>query len=149
MSQYYRGRRPDPFESSGLNMNEVWKNALADDIHQRQPKPNSLEEVPYNLLIHSLDNLYDVRDAVVVDRNFGDLIIKKLNPLHQNMTRQKIQLDITGSDGTLVVIYIWAIPIFSEGVMVYLLYAADYENRQLLRTHRNPSRPEHYDITSF
>lgn len=143
-------RKPDRFRSTNpLNMEEIWKTAIADDAELKAPRPNSLEEVPYNLMIHDLDNLYDLSSAIVVDRGVGNMLIKKLKPLSEIKTRQEIQLLISTTSSDVIAIHIWAIPIFVEGVMVYLLYAADHANRQLLRAHRNPAKPAHYDITSF
>lgn len=149
MSQSWQGK-PDRFRPTNpLNMDKVWKTATADDAELKPPKPNSLGEVPYNLMIHDLDNLYDVSSAIVVDRGVGNMLIKKLKPLSEIKTRQEIQLLIATSSSDVIAIHVWAIPIFVEGVMVYLLYAADYENRQLLKMHRNPAKPAQYDITSL
>jgi hypothetical protein len=113
------------------------------------PKPNNLAEVPYNRLIHHLDYLEQLTDCIAVDRGIVDLIHRRMTPIDEkNMGRQEVSLNLMEGP-EIIQVKIWIIPVFSEGVMVYLLFAADHDNLELLRRLRNPSKPGSYDILSL
>ncbi len=142
-------RGPDPFQPSGsLDINAVWKNP-DEDATLTPPKPNNMAEVPYNRLVHHVDYLERLNECVAVDRGVVELIHRKMTPFNENnLTRQLVQLNLMeGSE--VVPVNIWIIPVFSDGVMVYLIFAADDENLEHLRRLRNPAKPGSYDITSL
>lgn len=142
-------RGPDPFQPSGsLNIQSIWNNPDSDATLS-PPKPNTIAEVPYNRLIHDVDHLDQLTDCVAVDRGVVELIHRRMDPFSdESVTRQLVTLNLMeGSE--VVPVKIWVIPVFSDGIMVYLLYAADHENLELLRRLRNPAKPGSYDITSI
>ncbi len=142
-------RGPDPFQPSGsLDINAVWKNP-DEDATLTPPKPNNMAEVPYNRLVHHVDYLERLNECVAVDRGVVELIHRKMTPFTENkLTRQQVRLNLMeGSE--VVPVNIWVIPVFSDGIMVYLIFAADDENLEHLRRLRNPAKPGSYDITSL
>jgi len=142
-------RKPDPHQATGsLNIKNIWENPVNDPM-MTPPKPNNLAEVPYNRLIHHLDYLEQLTDCIAVDRGIVDLIHRRMTPIDEkNMGRQEVSLNLMEGP-EIIQVKIWIIPVFSEGVMVYLLFAADHDNLELLRRLRNPSKPGSYDITSL
>lgn len=142
-------RGPDPFQPSrSLDMNAIFQNP-DEDATLTPPKPNNMAEVPYNRLIQHVDYLEKLNECVAVDRGVVELIQRKLVPfVENNLTRQQVTLNLMDG-GDVISVKIWIIPVFSDGVMVYLIFAADDENLEHLRRLRNPAKPGSYDITSL
>lgn len=143
-------RKPDPFGSvkSLIGVDDVFNRQF--DAPTAAPEPNKLTEAPFNRLVFHLDRLNDLNSAIPVDRVLFELLQRKTPPFSdEKVTRQPVSLELMGDFGALVTINLWAIPIFFDGVMAYILYAADEENLESLQLHRNPTRPSEYDITSL
>lgn len=148
MSPFRQG--PDRFgkTSKSLNIPEIFNNPDTDPT-LTPPKPNSMAEVPYNRLVHHIDYLEKLNECVAVDRGVVDLIHRRLSPFTEtNNARQMVTLNLM-EGAEVVPVKIWVIPVFSEGVMVYHLFASDDENLEHLRRLRNPAKPGSYDITSL
>lgn len=112
-------------------------------------KPNTINEVPFNRLIHNVNCVDDLTKCVVVDRGVVELIQRKLLPFtDDNLKRQQVTLHLIDAE-KIISVKIWVIPYFSEGVMVYHLFASDDKNLNHLRRLRNPAKPGNYDITSL
>jgi hypothetical protein len=136
------GNNPPGFEN-------VWSNPEVDPA-LKPPKPNSLAEVPFNRLIHHIDYLEKLDECVVVDRGVIKLIHNKMASVDStDRSRQLVTIYLLDDLGDVIAVKIWIIPIFSNGVLVYLLFAADDENLEYLNRIRNPAKPGTYDITSF
>jgi hypothetical protein len=147
MPQYLR--KPDPFKQVRQSLDVGVLSGDYPDHTLKPPIPNSLAEVPYTRLVHSLDDLNDLSRCAIIDSGTVTLVQRGLLPLELNATRQEVTLNLLGRDGELFKVTIWAIPIYDSGVMAHLLYAADHENLMLLRERRNPVKPLEYDITSL
>lgn len=112
-------------------------------------KPNTINEVPFNRLIHNIDCISDLTECVVVDRGVVEIVQRKLLPFtDDNLKRQQVTLHLLDAE-KIISVKIWVIPFFSEGVMVYHLLASDDKNLDHLRRLRNPAKPGTYDITSL
>jgi len=145
-------RKPDPFAAKPkipMNIEDVWAAAGTDDGTVQPPKQNLTSLVPFTRLVHNLNNLMDLSDTVAIDQGTVSLIQRK-TPLFKdnNIVRKRIELNLMGYHTQFKVI-LWIIPIFSDGIMVHHLFAADEENQELLRQHRNPVKSSTYDISQF
>jgi hypothetical protein len=151
MSQWRR--KPDPFKaptSSPMNIDEIWKAGQSDDGTLKPPKPNLAGEVPYTRLVHHIDDLDNLSLTIPIDRGTVELIQRKTAPFVSNhSTRQQVELKLMTHDGEVFSVQIWIIPIYSDGILVHHVFAADDTNQELLRQHRNPVKPSEYDITSL
>lgn len=121
-----------------------------NDGRATPPKQNNSALIPTTRLVHNLNNARDLGDCVVIDMNVVKLIHQKLpSNIGQISKRFSMDLDLLGYNSQFKVT-IWLIPIFSDGVLVHLLFAADELNQLLLQKHRNPVKPsDDYDILSL
>lgn len=142
----HRQGRPDK-KVTPLNIADIWASGQTPDHTGKPPQPNLLSLVPHTRLVHDLDDLSNIFNAVVIDNGIVELIQKKTPVFNEKqVTRQQVTLHLVGYKDVLFDLTIWIVPVFSEGVMAHLLYAADFENLELLRTHRNFVKPKSYDI---
>lgn len=132
-----------------LDFDAVWANPEVDTT-LKPPRPNSLAEVPYNRLVHHIDYLEKLDECVAVDRGLIQLIHRKMAAVDStDRSRQLVTINLLDEHGDVVAVKIWIIPVYSQGVLVYLLFAADDVNLKHLSRIRNPAKPGTYDITSF
>jgi hypothetical protein len=133
-----------------MNIDEIWRKGLSDDVTLKPPKPNVAAEVPYTRLVHHIDDLDNLSLSVPIDRQTVEVIQRKTASfVATSTTRQQVEFALTAHDGDIFEVQIWIVPIFSDGILVHHVFAADDVNQELLRKHRNPVQPSEYDITSL
>lgn len=128
-----------------MNIHQIWESGKTDD-KLLPPKQNDPRAACFSRLVHNIDHINDLSDIAVIDEGVVNLLIKKT---HVNLkVPQEIILTLMGYDKTFTVKLV-AIPFFLDGILAHVLYAANAYNLDLLRTHRNPVKPKHYDITDI
>lgn len=146
MPRSRRGTRPEK-SVTPLNIDEIWASGQVNDHTFKPPQPNLLSLVPHTRLVHDLNDLSNIFNAVVIDNGVVELIQKKTPVFDEKqLTRQLVTLHLVGYESVLFDLSIWVVPVYSDGVMAHLIYAADFENLELLRTHRNFVKPKSYNI---
>lgn len=144
-------QKSDPFSGvrTSLNSNLLSGYVSEDELNFKPPLPNLFSEVPYTRMVHPLEDITKLNESVFIDSGVDKLIFRGMKPLNNSPVRQEIILKLIKRNGDLFNVSIWVVPIYSDGVMVHLIYAADFDNRMLLEKHRNPVRPSEYDISSL
>jgi hypothetical protein len=150
MSQFRPRRDPRALKpETPLDINSVWASGHADDHTLKPPKANDPAQVPFTRLLHHLDYLDNLREAMPIDSGLVELIQRKMTALNGTLTRKCITLNLVKSDADVFTVELWIIPVYLDGVLIHYLFAADDQNIALIRENRNPIRPETYEFSSF
>jgi hypothetical protein len=129
-----------------MNIDQIWRTGSNSD-GTIPPKPNKTGEIPFNRLVHNLDRLDDIFYSIPIDSGVVEALKKITPPFNERSTSRKdVKLRLLDHTGSVFEVIIWVIPMFYNGVLTSLVYAADDENQALLDSHRSPVKNTPYDI---
>lgn len=113
------------------------------DEQDTVPEKDKADQIPATVMIHALENPVDLREAIIADAGVSIVLGRKIDLWKDDYSkRTKLTLSLSTETGQMTV-EIWVIPLFMNGSVVHLLYAADRHNRSLLLEHRSPTKATH------
>lgn len=113
------------------------------EYQDKVPEKDRADQIPATVMIHALENPVDLREAIIADAGVSVVLGRKIDLSKDDYSkRTKLTLNLSTETGQIVV-EIWVVPLFMNGSVVHLLYAADRHNRSLLLEHRSPTKATH------